>query len=184
MSSSGAVSGACEWLPRGYHSAGAPRRLCPCPVCFRALLCGCFAAFPTVARVPAGDLRCSGTCRLLFRCRFLLPLLLRSFSNAGARLGRPATPPLPHASVASGVPRKHCLRVCRSADPLDLRHLVSANPLKMRFVLVNPVFEAPTREMRAALPADVPFKQLIGNSVAGGSLVRSQTCAWHCPLLL
>lgn len=39
-------------------------------------------------------------------------------------------------------------------------------------MLVTPVFEAPTREMRAALPAEVPFKSMISNSVAGASLVR------------
>lgn len=39
------------------------------------------------------------------------------------------------------------------------------------FALVTPEFEAPTREMRAALPTDVPLKNMILNSTAGGSLV-------------
>ena len=68
-------------------------------------------------------------------------------------------------------------QACRSADALDLRRLTSAKPLQLKFVLVNPVFEAPTREMRAALPEQVPFKQLISNSVAGASLVRCRSVA-------
>ena len=58
---------------------------------------------------------------------------------------------------------------CRSAAPLDLVPLPFSGELW--FVLVNPMFEAPTREMRAALPATVPFQKLLANSVAGGSLV-------------
>ena len=40
------------------------------------------------------------------------------------------------------------------------------------FVLVNPVFEAPTAEMRAVLPKMVPMKSMINNCCQGGSLVR------------
>lgn len=39
------------------------------------------------------------------------------------------------------------------------------------FVLVTPKFEAPTREMRAALPKEVPLKSMVHNSLQGGSLV-------------
>ena len=59
---------------------------------------------------------------------------------------------------------------CRSADPLDLVKLPFQGDCK--FVLVTPKFEAPTREMRAALPAEVPFESMISNNIAGGSLVR------------
>lgn len=41
------------------------------------------------------------------------------------------------------------------------------------FVLVNPVFEAPTAKMRAALPKEVPFKSLVHNSTHGGALVAA-----------
>ena len=45
-------------------------------------------------------------------------------------------------------------------------------------MLVNPVFEAPTAEMRAVLPASVPMASAIRNCAMGGSLVDnfSQTC--------
>jgi homoserine kinase len=39
------------------------------------------------------------------------------------------------------------------------------------FVLVNPKFEAPTAEMRAVLPAEVPRQSWIHNAAMGGSLV-------------
>ena len=39
-------------------------------------------------------------------------------------------------------------------------------------MLVNPVFEAPTAEMRAVLPKEVPMKSMINNCCQGGSLVR------------
>lgn len=66
-------------------------------------------------------------------------------------------------------------RACRSAKPLNILRLPFTGELY--FVLVNPAFEAPTREMRAALPAKVPFSSMISNSVAGGSLVRSALVA-------
>ena len=59
--------------------------------------------------------------------------------------------------------------LCRNAQPLDIVQLPFTG--SVFFVLVNPKFEAPTREMRAALPADVPFRNMVSNSVAGGSLV-------------
>lgn len=59
--------------------------------------------------------------------------------------------------------------VYRSVEPLDLVKLPFQG--KCKFVLVTPEFETPTREMRAALPSEVPFKSMISNNVAGGSLV-------------
>lgn len=60
----------------------------------------------------------------------------------------------------------------RSADPLDLEPLVYGGG-DLWFVLVNPVFEAPTKQMRAVLPAEVPLSSAIANCCAGGSLVSS-----------
>jgi homoserine kinase len=60
----------------------------------------------------------------------------------------------------------------RSADPLDLE-LLRFGGDELWFTLVNPVFEAPTKEMRAVLPSHVPFKSMINNSLQGGSLVAS-----------
>ena len=62
----------------------------------------------------------------------------------------------------------------RSCDPLELVRLpfgAGAEPLY--FVLVNPLFEAPTKQMRAVLPRDVPFKSMIHNSTQGGALVAA-----------
>lgn len=39
-------------------------------------------------------------------------------------------------------------------------------------MLVNPVFEAPTAEMRAVLPKQVPMSSAVHNCAMGGSLVR------------
>lgn len=70
--------------------------------------------------------------------------------------------------------------MCRSAEPLDIQLLKPDEGYckDLLFVLVTPTFEAPTREMRAALPAEVPFKSMVANSVAGASLVRPS-----CPCL-
>jgi hypothetical protein len=64
--------------------------------------------------------------------------------------------------------------VRRSAEPLDLLPLPFNSADDLFFVLVNPKCEAPTRQMRAALPEQVPFRSMISNSVAGGSLVRAE----------
>ena len=61
-------------------------------------------------------------------------------------------------------------RGCRSTRPLDLQRLEAGGPLW--FVLVNPRFEAPTVEMRAVLPREVPMAAQIHNAAMGGSLVR------------
>eukprot|EP00192_Tetraselmis_astigmatica_P013162 CAMPEP_0117665380 /NCGR_PEP_ID=MMETSP0804-20121206/9778_1 /TAXON_ID=1074897 /ORGANISM="Tetraselmis astigmatica, Strain CCMP880" /LENGTH=319 /DNA_ID=CAMNT_0005472787 /DNA_START=281 /DNA_END=1240 /DNA_ORIENTATION=- len=60
----------------------------------------------------------------------------------------------------------------RNVDPIDLQCLPYGGD-ELWFTLVNPVFEAPTKEMRAVLPAEVPFKSMINNSLHGGSLVAS-----------
>jgi len=60
----------------------------------------------------------------------------------------------------------------RSAEPLDLQPLAFGGG-DLWFVLVNPEFEAPTKEMRAVLPAEVPLESMISNCLQGGSLVAS-----------
>ena len=71
--------------------------------------------------------------------------------------------------------------VRRSTKPLDLQRLESGGPLW--FALVNPKFEAPTAEMRAVLPKDVPMSSQIHNAAMGGSLVRFviRACCTTCP---
>lgn len=53
---------------------------------------------------------------------------------------------------------------------MDIQRLDFAGDLW--FVLVNPKFEAPTAEMRAVLPKEVPMQQVVRNSSMGASLVR------------
>lgn len=81
----------------------------------------------------------------------------------------------PDVSIPSPVAAIVCGCAFRSADPLDLVRLPFQGSCK--FVLVTPKFEAPTREMRAALPAEVPFKSMISNNIAGGTLVRFKSYA-------
>ncbi|BDA43004.1 Homoserine kinase [Coccomyxa sp. Obi] len=57
----------------------------------------------------------------------------------------------------------------RSCNPLDIQRL--SFPGDLYFVLVNPVFEAPTAEMRAVLPKQVAMTSAIHNCAMGGSLV-------------
>ena len=73
-----------------------------------------------------------------------------------------------------------CKRVqepCRSCNPLDIQQLTF--PGDLWFVLVNPVFEAPTAEMRAVLPKQVAMSSAIHNCAMGGSLVRPTPVAWQ-----
>ena len=66
----------------------------------------------------------------------------------------------------------------RSCDPLDIQRL--SFPGELWFVLVNPVFEAPTAEMRAVLPREVPMAHAIRNCAMGGSLVRAcRSCCFQ-----
>ena len=66
----------------------------------------------------------------------------------------------------------------RSAAPLNVRRLLwgaasTSPPPPLFFALVNPVFEAPTAEMRAVLPPMVPFSAAVSNAAAGGALVAA-----------
>jgi hypothetical protein len=67
----------------------------------------------------------------------------------------------------------HALAGPRSCDPLELVRLPFGGSDPLYFVLVNPLFEAPTKQMRAVLPRDVPFKSMIHNSTQGGALVAA-----------
>ena len=60
----------------------------------------------------------------------------------------------------------------RSAQPLDVQRLRFGGG-DLWFALVNPLFEAPTAEMRAALPKEVSMAAEIHNAAMGGTLVRS-----------
>ena len=60
----------------------------------------------------------------------------------------------------------------RSYAPLSLVPLAFGGPASsLWFVLVTPVFEAPTREMWAALPKALPMKLHVENAAAGAGLV-------------
>jgi len=61
----------------------------------------------------------------------------------------------------------------RAAGGGGLLLLAPPPPPPLYFVLVNPVFEAPTAKMRAALPKDVPLASLVHNSTHGGALVAA-----------
>ena len=79
----------------------------------------------------------------------------------------------------------------RSAEPLDVRQLTfgggggrggaseeeerkePAPPPPLFFALVNPIFEAPTAQMRAVLPRTVPMEAAVSNCAAGGALVAA-----------
>ena len=63
-------------------------------------------------------------------------------------------------------------RSCQPGLPVQLLQLPFTRSEDLYFVLVNPVFEAPTAEMRAVLPKMVPMKSMINNCCQGGSLVR------------
>ena len=84
--------------------------------------------------------------------------------------------------IATGGPLRDFLRLghpwceiqgvmCRSCNPLDIQQL--SFPGDLWFVLVNPVFEAPTAEMRAVLPKQIAMSSAIHNCAMGGSLVFS-----------
>lgn len=62
------------------------------------------------------------------------------------------------------------IRSCKPGHPVELLRLPFSRD-DLYFVLVNPVFEAPTAEMRAVLPKEVPMKSMINNCCQGGSLV-------------
>ncbi|GMH39582.1 hypothetical protein BSKO_07480 [Bryopsis sp. KO-2023] len=56
-----------------------------------------------------------------------------------------------------------------STDPLELHRL--SFPGDLWFTLVTPKFEAPTAQMRAVLPTEIPMADFINNSSMGGALV-------------
>ncbi|GAX85505.1 hypothetical protein CEUSTIGMA_g12921.t1 [Chlamydomonas eustigma] len=62
------------------------------------------------------------------------------------------------------------IRSCKPGHPVQLLQLPFSRD-DLYFVLVNPLFEAPTAEMRAVLPKEVPMKSMINNCCQGGSLV-------------
>ena len=57
----------------------------------------------------------------------------------------------------------------RSTKPLDLQ--VLSCPTDIWFVIVTPVFEAPTKKMRAALPKEISMQSHIENTGAAGPTV-------------
>lgn len=61
----------------------------------------------------------------------------------------------------------------RSYDPLEILRLEFPADRDLFFVLVSPDFEAPTKKMRAALPADVKMKDHIFNSSQAAALVAA-----------
>ncbi|CAK9162956.1 unnamed protein product [Ilex paraguariensis] len=61
----------------------------------------------------------------------------------------------------------------RSYDPLELMQLKFPEEKYLFFVLVNPEFEAPTKKMRAALPAEITMSHHVWNCSQAGALVAS-----------
>eukprot|EP00891_Asterochloris_glomerata_P004198 jgi/Astpho2/4198/fgenesh1_pg.00064_%23_19_t len=59
----------------------------------------------------------------------------------------------------------------RSLKPLDIIEMTYPQPLHL--VLVNPVYECPTAEMRAVLPETVPMQAAIHNSMMSGALTTA-----------
>ncbi|KAB2602536.1 glutamate receptor 3.2-like [Pyrus ussuriensis x Pyrus communis] len=61
----------------------------------------------------------------------------------------------------------------RSYEPLDLIPLIFPDGKELFFVLATPEFEAPTKKMRAALPAEVGMAHHVWNSSQAGALVAA-----------
>lgn len=61
----------------------------------------------------------------------------------------------------------------RSYEPLDLIQLKFPTDRELFFVLVTPEFEAPTKKMRAALPAEIGMPHHVWNCSQAGALVAS-----------
>lgn len=70
----------------------------------------------------------------------------------------------PPLGLSPSVP--HALPPCPRSPPL-----AGSDLSKLWFVLVTPVFEAPTREMRAALPKEITMKLHVENCAAGAGIV-------------
>ncbi|KAE8670069.1 Homoserine kinase [Hibiscus syriacus] len=61
----------------------------------------------------------------------------------------------------------------KSYDPLELKPLIFPQNQELFFILVSPEFEAPTKKMRAALPAEVGMPHHVWNCSQAGALVAS-----------
>ncbi|KAI3441151.1 MFS domain-containing protein [Psidium guajava] len=61
----------------------------------------------------------------------------------------------------------------RSYEPLELLSLKFPVEKELFFVLVSPDFEAPTKKMRAALPAEIGMPHHVWNSSQAGALVAA-----------
>ncbi|XP_057963725.1 homoserine kinase [Malania oleifera] len=61
----------------------------------------------------------------------------------------------------------------RSYDPLELMQLKFPTEKELLFVLVSPEFEAPTKKMRAALPAEIGMSHHVWNCSQAGALVAA-----------
>ncbi|GAV61171.1 GHMP_kinases_N domain-containing protein/GHMP_kinases_C domain-containing protein [Cephalotus follicularis] len=61
----------------------------------------------------------------------------------------------------------------RSYDPLSLKRLAFPENKELVFVLVSPEFEAPTKKMRAALPAEITMAHHVWNSSQAAALVAA-----------
>lgn len=61
----------------------------------------------------------------------------------------------------------------RSYEPLDLIQLKFPSEKDLFFVLVSPEFEAPTKKMRATLPAEIGMPHHVWNCSQAGALVAS-----------
>lgn len=61
----------------------------------------------------------------------------------------------------------------RSYQPLDIIPLAYPSASPLFFVVVSPAFEAPTKEMRAALPKEISMKAHVANSSQAAALVSA-----------
>ncbi|XVF67127.1 hypothetical protein PTKIN_Ptkin10aG0096000 [Pterospermum kingtungense] len=61
----------------------------------------------------------------------------------------------------------------RSYEPLELKPLIFPEKKELFFILVSPEFEAPTKKMRAALPAEIGMSHHVWNCSQAGALVAS-----------
>lgn len=61
----------------------------------------------------------------------------------------------------------------RNYEPLELMRLTFPEDKELFFVLATPQFEAPTKKMRAALPAEIEMAHHVWNSSQAGALVAS-----------
>lgn len=156
-----------ERVPRRQHRPRAHGRLHPHPVSR-----GGGAASLGMAQLGVGGAGCMG-----WGGKWLaqVGMRLRAPSPAAHRLSCHPSNPASQATL-SPTPTP-TLPPRRSCDPLDLQRLPFAGDLW--FVLVNPRFEAPTAEMRAVLPKEIPMKQVgvvCFEGIGGACLHRPLCC--------